>query len=113
MRPRDGGTGSWPGEGYRAAGMCHDPAAGRKSPMPTASRSRSAGIRQKLDHPVIDSDGHMVEVLPVMFDYLKQVGGPDMADRTWKAFTGGSVGSWYELSPEQRRHHNVMRPAFW
>jgi predicted TIM-barrel fold metal-dependent hydrolase len=81
--------------------------------MPTANRSRSAELRQKLTHPVIDSDGHMVEVLPVMFDYLKQVGGPEMADRTWKAFTGGGVGSWYELTPAERRHHNVLRPAFW
>jgi predicted TIM-barrel fold metal-dependent hydrolase len=75
--------------------------------------SRSARLRQKLDHPVIDSDGHMIEVLPVMFDYLKQVGGPQMADRAWKAFQGGTIGSWYDMTPAQRRYHNVLRPAFW
>lgn len=81
--------------------------------MTRATLSCSAKVRQKLNHPVIDSDGHMIEVLPVMFDYLKQVGGPQMADRTWKAFQGGSIGSWYDMTPAQRRHHNVLRPAFW
>lgn len=81
--------------------------------MATATLSRSARIRQKLGHPVIDADGHMIEVLPVMFDYLKQVGGPDMADRAWKTFQGGSIGSWYDMTPEQRRYHNALRPAFW
>jgi len=81
--------------------------------MSSATTSASARLRERLGHPVIDADGHMIEVLPVMFDFLKQVGGPDMADRAWKAFQGGSVGSWYQLTPEQRRHHAVLRPAFW
>jgi predicted TIM-barrel fold metal-dependent hydrolase len=81
--------------------------------MTAPDHSRSARLRQRLSHPVIDSDGHMVEVMPVMFDYLKQVGGPDMATRTWKTFQGGSIGSWYDLTPEQRRYHQAMRPAFW
>lgn len=81
--------------------------------MTRQQASSSARIRDRLGHPVIDSDGHMIEVLPVMFEYLKQVGGPDMATRTWKAFQGGSVGSWYTLSEAERRHHRVLRPAFW
>lgn len=40
--------------------------------------SRSASVRARLDHPVIDSGGHMVEVYPVMFDYLKQIGRPEI-----------------------------------
>ena len=81
--------------------------------MKDSTASCSAKVRQKLNHPVIDSDGHMIEVLPVMFDYLKQVGGPQMADRAWKAFQGGSIGSWYDMTPAQRRYHSVLRPAFW
>ena len=45
--------------------------------MNQINRSRSSEIRNTFDHPVIDADGHMVEVFSVMFDYLKQVGGPD------------------------------------
>lgn len=81
--------------------------------MVAATQSRSADIRSRLDHPVIDSDGHMVEVFPVMFDYLKQVGGPDMSEQTWASFRRQNSIGWYDMSVEQRRHHNQLRPAFW
>lgn len=80
--------------------------------MKTAA-SRSATVRARLDHPVIDSDGHMVEVFPVMFDYLKQVGGPDMSEVTWASFRRQNSIGWYQMTPEQRRYHNQLRPAFW
>lgn len=82
-------------------------------PAASPDRSPSATIRERLGHPVIDADGHMVEVFPVMFDYLKQVGGPDMADRAWKSFRASSSGNWYAMTSEERRFHNEMRPAFW
>jgi len=75
--------------------------------------SRSSEIRTGLGHPVIDTDGHMVEVFPVLFDYLKQVGGPEMTERTWASFRRTNSGSWYDMSVEERRHHNQLRPAFW
>lgn len=81
--------------------------------MSTKKLTRSAQIRARLNHPVIDADGHMVEIFPLMFDYMKQVGGPDMADRAWKSFQGDTSGGWYRKTPEQRRFHNEIRPAFW
>jgi predicted TIM-barrel fold metal-dependent hydrolase len=75
--------------------------------------SRSSEIRSRLDHPVIDTDGHMIEVFSVMFDYLKQVGGPDMTEQAWASFRRQNSIGWYEMSPEQRRYHNQLRPAFW
>ena len=47
----------------------------------TASPSRSAAIRAKLPHPVIDADGHLVELTPVYLEYIAKVGGADMARR--------------------------------
>ncbi len=38
-------------------------------------KSRSAEIRARLNHPIIDSDGHTVEFLPAFLDVLKEVGG--------------------------------------
>ena len=35
------------------------------------TKSRSEKVRAKLDHPVIDADGHLIEVEPVLLDYLK------------------------------------------
>ncbi len=81
--------------------------------MSDHTESPSAKIRQKLSHPVIDSDGHMIEIFPVMSDYMKQVGGPEMADTIWKAFRGRNSGSWYDLSETERRYHRTIRPAFW
>ena len=49
--------------------------------MSTASVSKSAAVRARLKHPVIDSDGHMIEFEPGFVDYLKKVGGPLMVDR--------------------------------
>ena len=43
--------------------------------------TRSAAIRAKLKHPVIDSDGHALEFGPVYFDFLKQVAGPRIVER--------------------------------
>lgn len=37
--------------------------------------SHSKAVRKRLSHPVIDSDGHLLEVEPILIDYLKQVGG--------------------------------------
>ena len=40
-----------------------------------------ADIRAKLNHPVVDSDGHMIESTFAILDFVKKVGGPRMAKR--------------------------------
>lgn len=40
-----------------------------------------ADIRAKLDHPVVDSDGHINETSFAVLDFVKQVGGPKIAQR--------------------------------
>jgi predicted TIM-barrel fold metal-dependent hydrolase len=81
--------------------------------MKTRVAAESREIRRQLGHPVIDTDGHMLELFPVMFDYLKQVGGPEMTEKTWASFRRQNSLSWYEMSPAERRFHNQIRPAFW
>ncbi len=49
--------------------------------MAVRPETRSADIRAKLGHPIIDSDGHIIEVLPVLLDFVKQVGGAKMLKR--------------------------------
>jgi predicted TIM-barrel fold metal-dependent hydrolase len=41
----------------------------------------SAQLRAALDHPVIDADGHVIEVTQVLLEYVDQFGGPGMVDR--------------------------------
>ncbi len=40
-----------------------------------------ADIRAKLNHPVVDADGHMIEATFAVLDFVKQVGGPEIAAR--------------------------------
>ena len=72
----------------------------------------STDLRNRLDHPVVDVDGHMVEFFPVFFDYLKQVGGGDMVDQMWSTFTKQNR-NWHKIDAAERRRYGVMRPAFW
>ena len=43
--------------------------------MATELQAKSAEIRARLNHPVIDSDGHTLEPFAIFFDYLKSVAG--------------------------------------
>jgi predicted TIM-barrel fold metal-dependent hydrolase len=43
------------------------------------SKLVGADIRRKLDHPVVDSDGHMNETSFAVLDFVKQVGGAKIA----------------------------------
>jgi len=75
--------------------------------------SKSAAIRARLNHPVIDSDGHTVEFLPAVLDYLEQTGGTKVVE--WfkaGAMGGGIFGPWYRLSPEERRERRATRPPW-
>jgi len=49
--------------------------------LQTDVSSSSAAIRARLNHPIIDSDGHQVEMAPVFLDYLAEVGGTSVAQR--------------------------------
>lgn len=81
-----------------------------------ATASKSAAVRARLNHPVIDSDGHTVEFEPIVLDYLKQIGGPGIVDQYRAAFmdtTAFAGFRWYGLSPEERRARRAPRPARW
>jgi predicted TIM-barrel fold metal-dependent hydrolase len=47
--------------------------------------TKAAEIRAGLSHPIIDADGHFVELAPLineeMLAYLEEMGGPDVRDR--------------------------------
>jgi len=70
-------------------------------------------VRARLDHPVIDSDGHLLELFPLIFDYLKQVAGPEITEKAWASLQRQNTNNWYDMNPDQRRYHNRFRPAFW
>ncbi len=73
--------------------------------------SRSYKLRQTLDHPVIDGDGHTQEYHPLLLDYLKEEGGSQFVDKYLKARLG--AGSWHKLTKTERYERQQRRPPFW
>ena len=78
-----------------------------------ARRSASAVINSRLNHPVIDADGHWIEFEPMLLDYLDSIGGPRMADRfRCEDYLAGS-GSVSRIKLEERRSRRLTQPAWW
>jgi predicted TIM-barrel fold metal-dependent hydrolase len=77
------------------------------------SLTKSQKVHEQLDYPVIDTDGHMLEFTPVFFDYLKEVGGPDIVARTQAGFRQDLGRGWRDFTLEERRDRGIMRLPFW
>ena len=45
------------------------------------SNRTSEQVRESLKHPVIDGDGHTIEFMPLLNDFLKEVGGSEIYER--------------------------------
>ncbi len=76
--------------------------------------TKSAAVRSRLGHPIIDSDGHQVEMGPIFFDYLRAEAGPKVAERfPGIAFDGYLDRGWWTLSPQERHERRSMRPTWW
>jgi predicted TIM-barrel fold metal-dependent hydrolase len=79
-------------------------------------RSRSAQIRARLDHPVIDTDGHCLEYLPLFHDYLREAGGPKLLER-FRATPRGEnfheLTPWNCMTPAERHDRRAFRPVWW
>ena len=75
----------------------------------------SAEVHEALDHPVIDSDGHMAEHLPTLAPYLEQEGISleDPALRRLVPPYGGSDIPWHDQTPEQRAITRTPRGPWW
>ena len=81
----------------------------RFSPSPTVAK-----IRERLGHPVIDSDGHLIELRPVAMEYIAKAGGADMAERVLEEQRSTSLSrEWYGLSQAERMSRWARRPTFW
>ena len=81
--------------------------------MTPAKKTRSAEIRAKLNHPIIDTDGHTVELMPVFFDYLKRFGGADMIKRYRDVSIQRANNRWISMTEEERRDARATCPPWW
>src|SRR5690349_19384261 len=79
-----------------------------------ASFQRSAEvarIREQIDHPIIDGDGHIIEYLPLVRDILVELAGETLAERFDLVVASGRLTQM--LSPAQRREMALMRVPWW
>src|SRR6476659_10047609 len=72
----------------------------------------AAEVKAKLDHPVIDADGHTVEFMPAVREVLRDLAGADVAAKLFDGPTGLATG-WYRRTPEQRAATRSVRPPWW
>ena len=76
-------------------------------------QTKSARIRAELGHPVIDADGHILEMLPVFADFVRDNGRSDLVE-TAPMFQMGP-DFWRakrEASTDERRRRGII-PGFW
>ncbi|MGH7931656.1 MAG: amidohydrolase family protein [Candidatus Binataceae bacterium] len=70
----------------------------------------AVALRVRLNHPVIDSDGHWVEFGPQLIDYLKQVGG----SKAVEGFKSRPTENWHLTIPlAERRKRRLDQPVWW
>lgn len=75
--------------------------------------SPSMRIRERLDHPVLDGDGHWLESFPVLVDYVAEIGGPQMADEFRKNWLERHGRRWYKVDANERMRNRMNRVVWW
>lgn len=73
--------------------------------------TKSATLRARLGHPIIDSDAHAIEFEPTFLDYLKEVGGAKILHKYIELANCGWA-SWAKMSWQERRRNRAI-PAYW
>lgn len=79
----------------------------------TATTVRAAELRERLGHPVIDADGHIVEFPPDLDAALRKEGiSGGLGELMRQANFDGSP-TWQSLTPEQRLEQRSYRSPWW
>ena len=81
--------------------------------MVSATPSPSQEVRSRIGHPVIDSDGHLLEVMPLVVDMVGEVGGAKMRERYQKGLDEAVGAQWHQMSNDQRRYDFITAPGWW
>ncbi len=77
------------------------------------AESAAARVRRRLNHPVIDADGHWLELMPVFLEFLAEVAGPGMVDDFVARLKTRHGHSWFAATPEERIRKRIARPGWW
>src|SRR4051812_47360674 len=75
--------------------------------------TQSAETRARLSHPVIDSDGHWLEFIPVYNEFLKAELGASGVERLWKAVRLEATQGEPTLDHEARSAARLPARGWW
>jgi predicted TIM-barrel fold metal-dependent hydrolase len=78
---------------------------------PRMPRPATRRLREQLDHPIIDADGHMIEYLPCIYDLVRETGGAKAADGFRTIVESGAIVR--ALSPDDARRVGAFRMGWW
>lgn len=78
---------------------------GRRKPV------NGAAIRAQLDHPVVDADGHLIEFIPLVRDYVVEEAGASVGER-FDVLVDSSLLT-RQLNAETKRAAGVSRTGWW
>jgi len=70
-----------------------------------------AAIKDQLQHPIIDGDGHHIEYIPYVRDLLQQDYGPQLAEQFSQVIHGAALLR--QVPQAARRAAGVTRTAWW
>jgi predicted TIM-barrel fold metal-dependent hydrolase len=79
--------------------------------MTTHAHLDARTLRSRLNHPVIDADGHWLEYNPVMREEFKRIGGAAAEEAL--ALATQRVPNALKMSLDERRRRRVAQEAFW
>jgi len=75
--------------------------------------TKSAAARARLSHPVIDSDGHWLEFVPVYNEFLKAELGASGTERFWKSVASQGTQGAPALDAKARRDAKLPVKGWW
>jgi len=76
----------------------------------------AAEVRREIDHPVIDADGHLLEVRPIVGEFVRELGGAAYADKfadasnDRKFHVGGKSFAWWGTPRDARDRATAFVP---
>src|SRR5512144_2514082 len=75
------------------------------------SSAETRRILKLIDHPIIDSDAHIIEYLPDVYDRIKVIGGARVAQRFDRKYH--NVDKSVPIPTELSRRYGISRTPWW
>jgi len=79
----------------------------------TTEPTRAAAIRRQLSFPIVDCDGHVLEVSPVFVEHIRETVGDAVADAYASSPVYRRFSEPWRTTQEERRRQWIAQPNMW